>query len=375
MSRKLFNAITERICHLAPIAIERTTSSFININYWDSRTVPASIRLSGIVLFVFPFFMSCSSKPALTQTQISENYLKEYRQFADSVTHCQSMNTQSISEVMYRWSSLEEDLFCSMAKDSLCQRNVDFIVEMAAYGHMINEKVNSAINDTLYDFNDLLELEEAVSKSSLFFSEIKSARTFYSDIKPDPALSSLFVEDQYIAFLDSSLQTTFSEWEDIEEFLRREDQFFDCYQKDILSHPISTTEEIAIKTADVFEHINETTWNDNIGKRLRDYTVVRTNRRLVTASIRSMESIIFHEVIEDFEARIALSNVLHPFVYFNPIVIANRSEHEKESLKYIGATIPKALETLEEDEIEIDTLPDSLANNIMKEFITSIMNR
>lgn len=375
MSRKLFNAITECISYLAPIAIERTTSSFINFNFWDSRTVPASIRLSGIVLFVFPIFMSCSSKPALTQTQISENYLKVYRQFADSVALCPSMNTQSISKVIQRWSSFEEALFYSMSKDSLCQSNVDFIVEMAAYGHMINEKVISSINDTIYDFKDLLELEESVSCPGRLLMDIQSARTFYSEIKPDPALSSLFVEDQYIAFLDSSLQTTFSEWEDIEDFLRREDQFFECYQKDILSHPISTTEEIAIKTADVFEHINETSWNDNISKKLRDYTVVRTNRRLVTASIHSMESIIFHEVIEDFEARIALSNILHPFVYFNPIVIANRSEHEKESLKYIGATIPKALETLEEDEIEIDSLPDSLANNIMKEFITSIMNR
>lgn len=374
MSRKLFNAITECINCLAPIAIERTTSSFINFNFWDSRTVPASIRLSGIVLFVFPFFMSCSTRPAMTQTQISENYLKEYRQFADSVTQYPYLNTQSISEIMERWSSLEEALFYSMSKDSLCQQNVDFIIEMAAYGHMINEKVISSINDTIYDFNDLLELEESVSSHSRLF-DIQSARNFYSEIKPDPALSSLFVEDQYIAFLDSSLQTMFSGWEDIEDFLRREDQLFECYQKDILSHPISTTEEIAIKTAEVFEHINETSWNDNIGEKLRNYTVVRTNRRLVTASIRSMESIIFHEVVEDFEARIALSNVLHPFVYFNPVVIANRSVHERESLKYISATIPKALESLEEDEIEIDSLPDSLANNIMKEFITSIMNR
>lgn len=375
MSRKLFNAITECISYLAPIAIERTTSSFINFNFWDSRTVPASISLSGIVLFVFPFFMSCSSKPALTQTQISKNYLKEYRQFADSVALSPSLDIQSISEIIERWSSLEESLFYSLSKDSLYQRNVDFIVEMAAYGHVINEKLISSINDTIYNFNDLLELEQTISKPSLFISDIQSARSFYSEIKPDSALSPLFVEDQYIAFLDSSLQTKFSEWEDIEDFLRREDQFFFCYQKDILSHPISTTEEIAIKTADVFEHINETSCNSNIGQTLRDYTVVRTNRRLVSASIRSMESIIFHEVIEDFEARIALSNILHPFVYFNPIVIAYRSDHEKESLKYIGATIPKALESLKEDEIEIDSLPDSLANNIMKEFIISIMNR
>ena len=362
-------------CHALAKALKNSVHKL-----WDFRTSPVRSRLAGVVFFIFGIVFSlssCAKHPAPRFAQ-----MQSYRAFLDSTSRISKITPESLPQIIIRWKRLENSLFEIIRQDSMnYDTNYDDITKMALYGDSLTRVISSSIDRQQISYKQLLNIQSQIAQSfadiSLEDDDVRLATSFYenSSITSNTYSSVADIERDYLNFLDESSSRDFQNWNDIEDCLRDEHKFFECYTAMIFNHSQTMTGEIIEATERLAERMSEAAITNRIeAKKLLVYMTVRTNMRLIHCAKASMNTTLSVNIQNMREASFCVSSFMAPFLHFNHNIIASRTPKQNQILATIGSKTSQAFETLESQNLVLISAPDSLPNKILKDYITYVLN-
>lgn len=347
---------------------------------WDFRTIPVRLRLAGVVFFIVGIVISLSSCAKHPEPRVVQ--MESYRAFLDSTSRISKIDPTSLPQIIIRWKHLENSLFDIIRQDSMnYEANYNDITKMALYGDSLTRVISSSIDKQPISYKQLLEIQSKVAQAfadiSLADEDVKLATSFYenSGITSNPYSSVSDIERDYLGFLEESSIRDFQNWNEIEDCLREENKFFECYIAMIFNHSQTMTGEIIEATERLAERMSEAAISNRIeAKKLLVYMTVRTNMRLIESAKAGMNTTLSVKIKNMKEASFSVSSFMAPFLHFNHNIIASRTPKQNQLLAAIGSKTSQAFESLESQNLVLISSPDSLPNKILKDYITYVLN-
>lgn len=345
------------------------------IGFLLSKDTHPLLHTIWVALLAITLLASCS-RSAEHGFRSSEEAIKAYADFLQTVKNTESITTDRLVELTQQWYALDDSVASCITCDSM-------VVHAPARQEIIHDSLRFHMGRlidkrqwTFTDYLTIIELLNRVGTDSVSLPLVASAHRFYAglDSVPTYGTNAARTIELYQKMLNQTLKDGFQSKADIITFLRKEDMAFRSFLEHLPAYGDIPLDDITTQTGEVIRHIIDLSMKERplFGKEeLVILLTVRNNRRLLQNALVCLDGIQHNSRIADGNRSTAyLWMLLQPWISFDELSYALLSERQTDALRRLAKETPKASKQLKSSgfPLEMNGLPALL----IKAYITNI---
>lgn len=328
-----------------------------------------------VVLLAITLLASCS-RSAEHGFRSSEEAIKAYADFFQTVKNTESITTDRLVELTRQWYALDDSVASCITRDS-----------MAAHASARQEIIHDSlrfhmgrlIDKRQWAFTDYLTIIESLNRvevDTFSLPLVASAHRFYAGLDSVPTYGTNAEQTValYQKMLERTLKDGFRSKADIITFLQEEDMAFRSFLKYLPVYGDIPLGDITVQTGKVIRHITDLSMKEQPLFHKEELVIlltVRNNRRLLQNALVCLDEIWRDRYIADSNRSMAyLWMLVQPWISFDELSYTLLSERQTDALHRLAKETSKATRKLKHSgfPLEVDELPALL----IKAYITNI---